>query len=188
MNYFERNDIYLFDHLHAACVKLSGIKEEHAHRISKIRSKNSISPESSPPRPKQNGKTTGNEIASHYAMDVPKYDHLHIKETSISSKRKDIKDYTITWLLCAFSLVVHHDLLQNTHIVDVKSTPHHVSGLIFIFSCPQNHSVHHLNFHCIKQIDYIFPCVCTLIDNRKCHRLEKTTITPLDFVSYYLFF
>ena len=44
-DYFERNEIYLFDHLAPALITFSVIKEEHAHinRIYKIRSKNSIS-------------------------------------------------------------------------------------------------------------------------------------------------
>ena len=67
--------------------------------------------------------------------------------------------YTITWLLCAFSLVVDRDLLKDTHTGGVKSTSDHVSRLVFLFSCPKNSSINHLNFYCIKQIDYIFPCV-----------------------------
>ena len=39
--------------------------------------------------------------------------------------------YTITWLLCAFSLVVDRDLLKDTHTDDVKSTSDHVSRLYF---------------------------------------------------------
>ena len=45
---------------------------------------------------------------------------------------------------------------------DVKSTSDNISRLVFLFSCPQNPSINHLNFYCIKQIDYIFPCVCVL--------------------------
>ena len=75
--------------------------------------------------------------------------------------------YTITWLLCAFSLVVDRDLLKGTHIDGVKSTSDHVSRLLFLFSFPPNTSINHLNFYCIKQIDYICPCVCTaLISDR----------------------
>ena len=29
--------------------------------------------------------------------------------------------------------------------------------------------INHLNFYCIKQIDNIFPCVCTVIDHRRRH-------------------
>ena len=43
----------------------------------------------------------------------------------------------------------------------------HVSGLVFVFSCPPNPSVNHLNFYCIKQVDYIFPCVCTVISHTR---------------------
>ena len=34
-----------------------------------------------------------------------------------------------------------------------QTTPYHVSRLLF--SCPQNYSINHVNFYCIKQIDYI---------------------------------
>ena len=39
----------------------------------------------------------------------------------------------------------------------------HVSRLVFLFPCPPNPSINHLNFYCIKQIDYIFPCWCTVL-------------------------
>ena len=45
--------------------------------------------------------------------------------------------YTITWLLCAFSLVVDRDLLKDVHTDDIKSTPYHVSRLVFLFWCPK---------------------------------------------------
>ena len=57
----------------------------------------------------------------------------------------------------------------DTHTDDVKSTSDHVSRLVFLFSCPKNSSVNHLNFYCMKQIDYIFSCVCTVIDHRRHH-------------------
>ena len=45
----------------------------------------------------------------------------------------------------------------------------HVSKFVFLFSCPQNLSINHLNFHCIKQIDnystHIFLYVCTVTEN-----------------------
>ena len=65
-------------------------------------------------------------------------------------------------LLCAFSLVVDRDLLKDTHTDGVKSTSDHVSKLVFLFSRPQNPTINNLNFYCIKQIDYILPCVCVL--------------------------
>ena len=77
--------------------------------------------------------------------------------------------YTIMWFLCAFSLVVDYDLLKDTHIDGIKSMLDHVRRLVFRFSCPKNPSINHLNFYCIKQIDYIFPCVCTVIDHRRRH-------------------
>ena len=66
--------------------------------------------------------------------------------------------YTITRLLCAFSLVVDRDLLKDTHTDDVKSTS---ADLFVFFHAAQNSSINHLNFYCIKQIDYIF-FVCVL--------------------------
>ena len=74
--------------------------------------------------------------------------------------------YTVTWLLRAFPLVVDRDLLKDTHTDGVKSTSDHVSGLVFHFSCPPNSWINHLHFYCIEQIDYIFPCACTVIDHR----------------------
>ena len=56
----------------------------------------------------------------------------------------------------------------GTHTDGVKATSGHVSGLVFIFSCPPNPSINHMNFYYIKQI-INFPCVCT--------------VTLLDFVS-----
>ena len=32
---------------------------------------------------------------------------------------------------------VDRDLLKDTHTDDVKATPYHVSGLVFLFSCPK---------------------------------------------------
>ena len=46
--------------------------------------------------------------------------------------------FTITWLLCALSLVVDRE-----HTDGVKSTSDHVSRLVFLFSCPQNPSINH---------------------------------------------
>ena len=46
-----------------------------------------------------------------------------------------------------------------------------VSGLVFLFSCPppppEIPSINHLKFYCIKHIDYIFPCICTVIDHKR---------------------
>ena len=46
----------------------------------------------------------------------------------------------------------------------------HVNRHVFLFSCPQNPSINNLNFHCIKQIDNIFPCV-----HMYCNRSQKTS-------------
>ena len=65
--------------------------------------------------------------------------------------------------MCIF-LVVDRDLLKRDTDTDgVKSTSDHVSGLVYLFSCRKNPSNNHLYFYCIKQIDNIFLCVCTVI-------------------------
>ena len=56
----------------------------------------------------------------------------------------------------------------------MMSNPHQITSadLFLSFPCPKNtarSSINNLIFYCIKQIDYIFPCVCTLIDHRICH-------------------
>ena len=76
--------------------------------------------------------------------------------------------YTITWLLCAFSLVVDRDLLKDTHIYSVKSTSNTSADLFFFFNDQKSFNKS-LDFYCIKQIDYIIPCVCIVIDHRRRH-------------------
>ena len=88
--------------------------------------------------------------------------------------------YTITWLLREFSLVVDRYLLKNTHTDGVKSTSDHVRRFVFLFSCTKNPSINHLNFYCIKQIDFIFPCMCIVKVTR------TTVVTPLDFVACFI--
>ena len=51
----------------------------------------------------------------------------------------------------------------------------------FSFFMLPNPSINHLNFNCIKQIVYIFPCVCT------CNRSQKTS-QHVKKNSYFLFF
>ena len=51
--------------------------------------------------------------------------------------------------------------LKDTYTDGFKSMPYHVSGHVSLFSCPQNTSINHLSFYCIKQIDYISR-VCVL--------------------------
>ena len=70
---------------------------------------------------------------------------------------KQIKQslYTITRLLCAFSLVVDHDLLKDTNR-QTASNPRQITSadvtcFFVFFSCPENPSISHLNFYCIKQ-------------------------------------
>ena len=60
-----------------------------------------------------------------------------------------------------WSIKGHTQMASNPRHAD------HVSGLVFVFSCPPNPSVNHLNFYCIKQVDYIFPCVCTVISHTR---------------------
>ena len=83
--------------------------------------------------------------------------------------------YTITWLVCAFSLVVDHDLLEDTHTDGVKSIS---------FNKPFEFLLHKTN-----NVDYIFPCVRVY-----CNRSQKTSqcvknksVMPLDFVSCHTF-
>ena len=44
----------------------------------------------------------------------------------------------------------------------------HVSRLLFLFSCPKNPSINHLNFYCIKQRLHFSVCVY-------CNRSQKTS-------------
>ena len=78
------------------------------------------------------------------------------------------KIYKIAWLLCAVSSVVDRDLLKGTYTDGVKSTSDYVNRLVFLFSCPKNPSINHLNYYCMKQIDYIFPF-------EYCNRKQKTS-------------
>ena len=78
----------------------------------------------------------------------------------------------VTSILCAFSLVVDRDLLKDTHRDDVK--PRHITSAdLFFFFMPQNPSINHLNFYCIKQIYNIFPCVCTVNRSQKTSQRVK---------------
>ena len=59
---------------------------------------------------------------------------------------------------------------KGTDTDDVKSMPYHVSELVFLFSCPTwIYQINHLNFYCIKQIDYIFSV------RVYCNRSQKTS-------------
>ena len=62
--------------------------------------------------------------------------------------------------MCVFSLVVDRDLLKDTHTDDVKSRQITSADLFLFFHAHRNSSIKHLHFYCIKQIDYIFLCVC----------------------------
>ena len=74
----------------------------------------------------------------------------------------------LMWLLCAFSLVVNvdRDLLKDTQMT---SNPRHITSADFFFFF--HPSINHLNFYCIKQIGNIFPCVCTVIEQRRRHNV-----------------
>ena len=90
--------------------------------------------------------------------------------------RCNITIYTITWLMCAFSLVVDCDLSKDTHTDGVKSTSDHVRS----FMPPKSFNKPFEFQYCIKQIDYIFPCVY-------CNRSQKTPcLVSYSFVLYTL--
>ena len=99
--------------------------------------------------------------------------------------------YTITWLLCAFSLVVDHDLLEDTHTDGVKSTSDSRQHTCFSFFMPPKSFNKPFEFllHKTNNVDYIFPCVRVY-----CNRSQKTSqcvknksVMPLDFVSCHTF-
>ena len=76
-----------------------------------------------------------------------------------------INNYTTTWPLGAFSLVVDRGSLEDTHRwrwVHVRSRQR---TCFPFFTAPKNPSI----IYCIKQIDYIFPCVCTVIGSFSKH-------------------
>ena len=61
-----------------------------------------------------------------------------------------------------------HDLLEDTHRWQVKST---ITSADLFFHCPKSFSkpFEFYILYFIKQIDYISPCVCTVIYHRKPH-------------------
>ena len=52
---------------------------------------------------------------------------------------------------------------RYTHTDGVKSTQSRQRTCFSFFLCSQKPWINHLNFYCIKEIDYIFPCVCTVL-------------------------
>ena len=75
--------------------------------------------------------------------------------------------YTITWLMCAFSLVVDRYLWPlsltvkgHAQIDGVKYTSDHV---------PQNSSINPMNFYCIKKLITFFRACVTVMDHRRRH-------------------
>ena len=77
-------------------------------------------------------------------------------DTSLECWNVGHKQYVFK--LCVFRLPI-----VSSHLKSVKNRHRwrqiHVSILAFLSSCPSNPSINYLNFYCIKQIDYIFPCV-----------------------------
>ena len=87
-----------------------------------------------------------------------RFNHVRIqyKRSVLRRQCRDKSNYTITWLLCAFSLVINRDLHTQ-----MTSNPRHITSanLFFFFHAPKTLQKI-VNFSCIKQIDNIFPCVC----------------------------
>ena len=68
--------------------------------------------------------------------------------------------------VCAFPLVVDSNLLKPGHkYTDGVNHVRSRQRICFSFFMPQNISINYLNCFCIKQIDYIFACVFTVIDH-----------------------
>ena len=94
--------------------------------------------------------------------------NLYIKETEISQKRsKGIKNWKITYsvilsvsnktnLILGFSALLKDAQMASNPCQTRQQT-------CFSFFMPQDPSINHLNFYCIKQIDYIFPCVSVCV-------------------------
>ena len=95
--------------------------------------------------------------------------NLHIKETEISQKRSNgIKNWKITYsvilsvlsnktnLILGFSALLKDAQMASNPCQTRQQT-------CFSFFMPQDPSINHLNFYCIKQIDYIFPCVSVCV-------------------------
>ena len=95
-------------------------------------------------------------------------------ETSLRQKEA-IEIYTITWLLCAFSLVVDRDLLEDTH-THITVPRHITSADLFFFLFPKSCSINHLN--------YIFPCACQ--DVAACKEQQSGHSIVVLFVLYTL--
>ena len=108
--------------------------------------------------------------------------HAQYKHTHININIVIIHIYTITWLLCVFSLVVNRDLLKDTQMT--SNTRQRTS---FSFFMPQNHSTNHLNFYCRKQIDNIFPYVCTVIDCNRPQKMSQYLLQTLKHLVYSYF-
>ena len=61
----------------------------------------------------------------------------------------------------------------------------HVSELVFLFSCPKNPSINHLNFYCIKQLDEHFSvCVYCNKEQLSRHSTSSRVVLFCDLLQY----
>ena len=65
--------------------------------------------------------------------------------------------------MCAFYLVVDRDVLR----VNKSSQISFRQQFSFSFFMSPKSIKKIFDYYCIKQIDYIFPCVCTVINRRR---------------------
>jgi len=65
--------------------------------------------------------------------------------------------YIICQIILAFWLVLTYDQLEDRRIDDVIN--------IFLF------------LYYIKQIDSMFPCICSVVDHRRCQNVVRTSVT-----------
>ena len=67
-------------------------------------------------------------------------------------------------VLCPTKIVNWSDIcpVKKKYVSAALVMPDHVSGLVFLFSCPPKPLINHLNFYCIKQIDYFSVRACVL--------------------------
>ena len=123
-------------------------------------------------------RVKGLPMAPQAAVIRPMPDHGFIRSRLCDHDSFDSIIHSIRFIgsrLCAFSSVVDRDLFLSAH----------VSRLVFLFSCPQNPSINHLNFYCIKQIDNIFLYVYCNRSQKTSQRVKNNShATRLRLVSY----
>ena len=92
--------------------------------------------------------------------------------------------YTITWLLCAFSLVVDRDLLKDTQ----RWRQIHISRLVFLFSCPPKSFYKPFEFLLYKTNTSQFSlCVYCNRSHRTSQRVNICSLHAMtSFVIYYI--